>query len=125
MKKYFFALAAVCCIAGSSLAQIEPATPKNTNPISKSRILSVDSAVVTKHHVTIKGKLIPYTATAGSMPIWDNDGRPIAGVFYTYYERDDVTDRASRPLVISFNGGPGTPSVWMEIGYTGPPLQKT
>jgi carboxypeptidase C (cathepsin A) len=54
------------------------------------------------------------------MPIWDEDGRPIAGVFYTYYEREDVTDRATRPLVISFNGGPGTPSVWMELGYTGP-----
>src|ERR1700685_4155943 len=94
--------------------------PKNPNPITKSRILQVDSAVVTKHSVTIKGKLVPYTATAGSMPIWDEDGRPVAGVFYTYYERDDVSDRTTRPLVISFNGGPGTPSVWMEIGYTGP-----
>jgi carboxypeptidase C (cathepsin A) len=54
------------------------------------------------------------------MPVWDEDGKPIAGVFYTYYERTDVKDRASRPLLISFNGGPGTPSVWMEIGYTGP-----
>jgi len=94
--------------------------PKNTNPITKSRVLQVDSAIVTKHTVTIKGKAVPYTATAGTMPVWDEDGRPVAGVFYTYYERDDVTDRATRPLVISFNGGPGTPSVWMEIGYTGP-----
>src|ERR1700744_4044627 len=122
MKKYLLAFAAVCCIGSAAMAQPEPAAPKNTNPISKSRILSVDSAVVTKHQVTIKGKSVPYTATAGSIPIWDEDGRPIAGVFYTYYERDDVTDRASRPLVISFNGGPGTPSVWMEIGYTGPRL---
>jgi len=122
MKKYLLAFASVCCIGSAALAQPEPAAPKNTNPISKSRILAVDSAVVTKHTVTIKGKLVPYTATAGSMPIWDNDGRPIAGVFYTYYERDDVTDRSTRPLVISFNGGPGTPSVWMEIGYTGPRL---
>ena len=52
--------------------------------------------------------------------MWDEDGKAIAGVFYTYYERTDVKDRAARPLVISFNGGPGTPSVWMEIGYTGP-----
>ena len=54
------------------------------------------------------------------MPVWDEDGKAIAGIFYTYYERSDVKDRATRPLVISFNGGPGTPSVWMEIGYTGP-----
>lgn len=82
--------------------------------------LNIDSAVVTHHEVTIRGQRVPYTATAGAMPVWDADGKPIAGVFYTYYERSDVKDQASRPLVISFNGGPGTPSVWMEIGYTGP-----
>src|SRR6185312_6037871 len=121
MKKYF-TFTAVCCMASAAIAQsTQPATPpKNSNPISKSRILAVDSAVVTKHTVTIKGKLIPYTATAGSIPVWDEEGRPVAGVFYTYYERTDISDRATRPLVISFNGGPGTPSVWMEIGYTGP-----
>ncbi|HEY4875102.1 MAG TPA: carboxypeptidase, partial [Puia sp.] len=37
-----------------------------------------------------------------------------------YYERSDIKERSTRPLIISFNGGPGTPSVWMEIGYTGP-----
>ncbi len=86
--------------------------------------LDVDSSVTTKHSVTIKGTPITYTATAGTMPIWDEDGKPIAGVFYTYYERDNVKDRDSRPLVISFNGGPGTPSLWMEIGYTGPRMLK-
>jgi hypothetical protein len=35
------------------------------------------------------------------MPVWDEDGKAIAGLFYTYYERSDVKDRASRPLVIS------------------------
>ena len=85
-----------------------------------SLVLNIDSAVVTHHEVTIKGQRVPYTATAGTMPVWDKDGKPIAGVFYTYYERSDVKDQATRPLVISFNGGPGTPSVWMEIGYTGP-----
>lgn len=120
MHKYFTSVAIACLFSAAAIAQAPPAPATNTQPVSKSRILQVDSAVVTKHKVTIKGQVIPYTATAGCMPIWDNDGRPIAGVFYTYYERDDVTDRANRPLVISFNGGPGTPSVWMEIGYTGP-----
>jgi carboxypeptidase C (cathepsin A) len=99
-----------------------PATP--TPSVEKlpvgSRTLNIDSAVVTHAEVTIGGVRIPYDATAGSMPVWDEEGKPVAGVFYTYYERSDVKDRAARPLVISFNGGPGTPSVWMEIGYTGP-----
>jgi len=127
MKKYFAIITSVCCFVCNAFAQSPPAaTPsKNTQPITRSRVLQVDSSIVTKHTVTIKGKSIPYTATAGCMPIWDDDARPVAGVFYTYYERDDVTDRATRPLVISFNGGPGTPSVWMEIGYTGPRRLKT
>jgi carboxypeptidase C (cathepsin A) len=56
----------------------------------------------------------------GSIPVWNDSGKVIAGVFYTYYERSDVKDRNARPLVISFNGGPGTTSIWMELGYTGP-----
>ena len=126
MKRFLISSAFVCLITAAAIAQQPAGTPpKNTNPVTKTRILQVDSAVVTKHTVTIKGKSVPYTATAGSMPIWDEDGRPVAGVFYTYYERDDVSDRSTRPLVISFNGGPGTPSVWMEIGYTGPKRLNT
>jgi len=102
-----------------------PATPPpSTPPVEKmppgSRVLNIDSSVTTHSQVTIKGQVVPYDATAGTMPVWDEEGKPIAGVFYTYYERSDIKDRAARPLVISFNGGPGTPSVWMEIGYTGP-----
>ncbi len=85
-----------------------------------SRSLNIDASVTTRAEVTIKGQRILYQATAGTQPVWDEEGKPIAGLFYTYYERTDIKDQASRPLVISFNGGPGTPSVWMEIGYTGP-----
>ena len=115
MIKYFLSFIAGCCLANAAISQspLPVAPPKNIQPISRSRILQVDSSVVTKHTVTIKGQLIPYTATAGCIPVWDEEGRPVAGVFYTYYERDGVADRATRPLVISFNGGPGTPSVWM------------
>lgn len=112
-------LALSCSILSHLYAQNKESF-KNDAPVSPSRILKVDSAVVTHHEVTIKGQRVPYSATAGSMPIWDEDGRPVAGVFYTYYEREDIRDKSNRPLVVSFNGGPGTPSVWMEIGYTGP-----
>lgn len=97
-------------------------TTSNPLQISKSRILLLDSAITTKHTVTIKGKPVPYTAAAGTQPVWDEDGHAIAGIFYTYYERTDVSEeeRTTRPLVISFNGGPGTGSLWMELGYTGP-----
>lgn len=115
-------LACTLGMTGLALAQPKagppPASAEKAGP--GSRILNIDSAVMTREEVTIKGQRVPYEATAGTMPVWDEEGKPIAGVFYTYYERSDIKDRASRPLVISFNGGPGTPSVWMEIGYTGP-----
>jgi carboxypeptidase C (cathepsin A) len=76
----------------------------------------------TDHEVLIKGTRIPYKATVGTLPVWDEDGKCIAGLFFTYYERTDVKDKAARPLIISFNGGPGSASVWMQIAYTGPRL---
>lgn len=105
-----------------SLANIaQPAKePGNEKPLTVNKMVKTDSSMVIKNQVTIKGQVVPYKAVFGTIPVWDKDGKAIAGVFYTYYERSDVKDKTSRPLVISFNGGPGTPSVWMEIGYTGP-----
>lgn len=80
----------------------------------------LDTSVTTDHTVTIGGQRVPYRATAGHQPVLSTAGEPIATLFYVYYERSDVRDRAQRPLVISFNGGPGSASVWMHIGYTGP-----
>lgn len=86
--------------------------------------LPADSIITTKHRVTIKGQAISYTAQCGTMPVWDEHGKAIAALFYTYYTRDGVTDRSTRPLVISFNGGPGSASVWMHLAYTGPRILK-
>ncbi|MFT6970668.1 MAG: carboxypeptidase C (cathepsin A), partial [Roseivirga sp.] len=91
---------------------------------AQSRQIEIESAVTTQHEVTIKGKKVPYAATAGTQPVWAEDGHPIATLFYTYYERTDVKDKDRRPLVISFNGGPGSASVWMHLAYTGPRILK-
>ena len=69
-------------------------------------MLNPDYSAITNHTVTVKGQNIPYKAVAGTLPVWNDSGKLVAGVFYTYYERSDVKDRTVRPLVISFNGGP-------------------
>ena len=92
--------------------------------IDTDRSIEAESSVVTTHSVMIKGKKVPYKATAGTQPVWNEDGKTIATLFYTYYERSDVSNRDSRPLLISFNGGPGSASVWMHIAYTGPKILK-
>ncbi|HBU79434.1 MAG TPA: carboxypeptidase, partial [Muricauda sp.] len=83
---------------------------------------AMDSTVTVQGRVNIKGKEVKYKATTGKQPVWDDKGKIIAGLFFTYYQRTDVDNIAKRPLVISFNGGPGSASVWMHIAYTGPKI---
>ena len=87
---------------------------------SQSRSIPLDTLVITTHNTTVKGQNFSYTAETGTQPVWDKEGDPMATLFYTYYTRNNVKNRANRPLIISFNGGPGSASVWMHIAYTGP-----
>lgn len=134
MKKIILVVASVCMVAGTMAQRQGSGSQSNgggnngtaasgsTDP--KFAMYNIpfkpDEVITSDHEVTIKGNKVPYKTTTGMMPVWDPNGKIQAGVFFTYYERSDVKDRAARPLVISFNGGPGTPSVWMELGYTGP-----
>ena len=75
---------------------------------------------VTRHRVTVNGKPLTYTATAGYITLTDESGKPTAHVFYTSYIADGDRDRASRPLTFAFNGGPGAASVWLHMSALGP-----
>ena len=111
--------------AQKKITTAEPATETQAKASADAkRILNIDYLVAVSNEVTIRGQKVPYKVTTGSIPVWDEDGSVIAGVCYNYYERSDISDKSSRPLVISFNGGPGTSSVWMQIGYTGPRVLK-
>jgi carboxypeptidase C (cathepsin A) len=76
--------------------------------------------VVTKHSIQVGGQTINYTATAGMMPIKNRDGEVEARMFFTSY----VVDGPRRPLTFSFNGGPGSASVWLHMGAIGPKRVK-
>ncbi|MEO9661120.1 MAG: carboxypeptidase [Maribacter dokdonensis] len=90
----------------------------------QSRELPVDTVITTQHNATINGASFSYTAQTGTQPVWDENAKPIASLHYTYYTRNNIKDRAARPLLISFNGGPGSGSVWMHLAYTGPKVLK-
>lgn len=91
-----------------------------------------DEIVETKHNVVINGKSIAYTVTTGRIVLKEeaekkgeeagkSDGeKPKASIFFVAYTRDDVEDRTKRPLTFSFNGGPGSSSVWLHLGLLGP-----
>ena len=89
--------------------------------------IPTDTTVVTNNEVVINGQKITYKATTGMQPVWDDHGEIIASLYYTYYRRTNLNnsskkadDYSKRPIIMSFNGGPGSASVWMHIAYTGP-----
>jgi carboxypeptidase C (cathepsin A) len=79
-----------------------------------------DDVKVTRRTVTIGGQAIAYTARAGTMLLAEEDGKAKARVFFVAYTRDGVEDLAQRPVTFSFNGGPGSSSVWLHLGMLGP-----
>lgn len=83
-----------------------------------------DAFISSNDTVTIEGQSVPYQVTLGTQPVWNADNKPVASVFYVFYRRTDVKDPASRPLLISFNGGPGSASLWMHLAYTGPRMVR-
>lgn len=75
--------------------------------------------VVTHHQITVGGKALNYTATAGRLPLKRGDGKIEAEMFFVAYTLDGQ-EAAKRPLTFAFNGGPGSASVWLHMGALGP-----
>ena len=81
-----------------------------------------EKSSVTHHVVTVEGRSYPYTATAGNLLLKDEEGTVKASVFYIAYTLDGVKDPGSRPVTFSFNGGPGSASLWVHLGAFGPKI---
>jgi carboxypeptidase C (cathepsin A) len=79
-----------------------------------------EKIVTSKHSVKIGGQVVNYTATAGTILLKLEDGTPKASIFYMAYTKDDVSEVSQRPITFTFNGGPGSASVWLHLGAFGP-----
>jgi carboxypeptidase C (cathepsin A) len=79
-----------------------------------------EKSVPSRHRIVIDNHAIDYTATAGTVLLRDDEQKPTASIFYIAYTRDNVPDLAARPVTFSFNGGPGSSSVWLHLGLLGP-----
>ncbi len=75
--------------------------------------------IQTKHQISIGGKTLSYTATAGRLPIKDPAGKIEAEMFFAAYTLDG-SDPGIRPLTFAYNGGPGSASIWLHMGALGP-----
>ena len=78
-----------------------------------------EKLVETEHSAMIGGQEIRYKAAAGTILLRDEEDKPTASIFYIAYTRKDAP-ASKRPVTFSFNGGPGSSSVWMHLGLLGP-----
>jgi carboxypeptidase C (cathepsin A) len=87
------------------------------SPAAEQHRLPPDST--TKHTLALPGRTLNFTATAGSIRLFDDKGEPQADIAYNSYQLDGA-DRESRPVTFFFNGGPGASSAWLQLGDAGP-----
>jgi carboxypeptidase C (cathepsin A) len=74
---------------------------------------------VTHHQITLGGRVLKYTSTAGRMPIKNDEGKTEALMFYVAYTLDGAQP-GTRPVTFAFNGGPGSATIWLHMGALGP-----
>jgi carboxypeptidase C (cathepsin A) len=100
---------------------ITPRPTETPRPSEAATVQRDEPPVVTKHTARVGGRTLSYTVTTGFMPIRHAvSGETEARLFYMAYSLDGVSDPKTRPLMFSFNGGPGSASVWLHLGALGP-----
>ena len=90
------------------------------NTIKDSLSIPKEEKSITRHVVTIEGKTINYIATAGALILRNDQDEPIAFYGYTAYTKEGQTEMDKRPISFSYNGGPGSSSMWLHMGAMGP-----
>jgi len=118
---WLFIVLTLLCLLPAAAQEPRPAENPKTDGKEKTDLSKVeDKLVTTQHKAVIGGKEIRYTATAGTLVLREEEGKPRANIFFVAYTRDGVQDRAKRPVTFAYNGGPGSSSVWLHLGAFGP-----
>ncbi len=119
----------VCALAFSAPALADEAKPGPAKEAVKAhdavKAPVEEQAKTSRGSVTIAGKAVSYTATAGTLTLRDDDGKPTASMFYVAYVADRARGGAERPVTFFYNGGPGSSSMWLHMGSFGPVVVKT
>jgi len=115
-------LALAALFAGAAAARgAVTLPPQGEAPETGSGSEGADAAAVeTRHEVVVGGSPLRYTAEAGTLPIRSDTGETEGEIFYIAYTAEEDGAPADRPLTFSFNGGPGSSSVWLHLGALGP-----
>ena len=115
-------LSALLLLATPAAAQERPREDDDSTAIRTEKPPAdiQDRTVVTRHKAVIGGSQVAYSATAGTLVLRDEEGKAKASMFFVAYTRDGVQDLSRRPITFTYNGGPGSSSVWLHMGAFGP-----
>src|ERR1039458_7492150 len=94
-------------------------THKEADKDKEATAVPPEKTVATHHEITLGGKTLKYTATAGTLLIRDEEDKPYGSIFYVAYTLDGA-DAQTRPVSFLYNGGPGSASLWLHMGSFGP-----
>ncbi len=94
---------------------------KNNDINFKEYIPSGIQVSISKGSNLVQGKKIAYTTHTGYLNLQNDSGKLIAKIFFTYYKKD-TAELTKRPICFTFNGGPGSSSVWLHMGGLGPKM---
>ena len=81
---------------------------------------ATESSVSRHRSIPFHGATLGYTVTPGTLTIRNDEGEPIASMFYTAYVLDAGKGAKPRPITFMYNGGPGSSSMWLHMGSYGP-----
>jgi len=98
-----------------------PAPANNQTPApAEAAVPAVEKFSKTQHSIQAGGTELAYTATAGTLVLRKEDGKPKASIFFVAYTLDSAKDKSKRALTFSFNGGPGSSSIRSAPGSAEP-----
>lgn len=117
MKKFMSVL--LITAASFAAAQERSATVEKAKESKEKKEPAKDQISTTSHSIRVGDQTLNYTARAGTIVLKDEDGDPRASFFTVSYTKDGA-DPANRPVTFTFNGGPGSSSVWLHMGAFGP-----
>ncbi len=127
-------LAVALLLSSTAHAQDKPAKPvtqsnadtqKDEAEAGYANAPVVEQEAKTHSSVTVDRRRLAYTATAGTLTIRDVEGKPTGSMFFTAYTLDGTKPGTKRPVTFLYNGGPGSPTLWLHMGSFAPVRLRT
>lgn len=112
--KNLFQILFACLLLSSATLKAQETTP----------VIPVPQKFTTQHEGTFNGTKVSYTAIGAEMHLKNDKGEPTGSMWSVAYVKSGSIDQTKRPVTFVFNGGPGSASMWLHMGFFGPKIVR-